>query len=280
MQPDLSLYMPPPTPNDLMKKQVPFNDKVKKYSSLTHHAGGLVGVPLVSAIAHAYVIAREEREEEVREKKEEVRRKEEEAKEAGEAAGGAGGLDEQTNTSLTSSSSSTRDDDGIELESVAVGGHDGQTHDVLLPVAEPVDGSAAASLDSASDSTAAASHHGHQPSILDRLKNMLHIHTDKPAEKDAAAAEVARLEEGGREDEAAQQQQSLVAQIAAVDSTDGCVLRLGDGEDAGGDYKEGDSKLGESVTRLSADDDDVQLLVANEEEQLRQLEEIDDGDGI
>ena len=200
MQPDLSLYMPPPTPNDLMKKEVTLNEKVKKYSSLAHHAGGLVAVPLVSAIAHAYVIAREEREEEARERKE---RKEEEKKEAGDAAAAAGAADDNTNTSLTSSSSpSTPDEAGLELQSVGTQ----DTHEVMLPIAEPVQ-TAAAAADGASD-TSTSAHHGHHPSIMDRLKStIMHaVHRDNKERVDsshvaaAAAAEAAvlRLEESTR----------------------------------------------------------------------------------
>ena len=274
MQPDLSLYMPPPTPNDLMKKEVPLNEKVKKYSSLAHHAGGLVAVPLVSAIAHAYVIAKEERQEEARERKEEERKKGEEAKEAGDAAGSAG--DEHTNTSLTSSSSSRHDDDGIELETV--GGHD--THDVMLPIAEPVEHAAAA------ESTmeyATGSHHSHHPSIMDRLRStIMHaVHRDKSAErgdKDGAATEAAaRVEEGIREEEATAQQQPLVEHSVA-ESSDGSVLRLGDGDEGAG--ADGDGKE-DSVTRLSSVED-VKLLTADEEEEeaLPELEEDEDGAGL
>ena len=273
MQPDLSLYMPPPTPNDLMKKEVPLNEKVKKYSSLAHHAGGLVAVPLVSAIAHAYVIAKEERQEEARERKEEERKKGEEAKEAGDAAAAAAGTgDDHTNTSLTASSASHRDDEGgIEMETLS--GHD--THEVTLPVAEPVE---LAVADSASDSTAAAAHHGHHPSIMDRLRStIMHaVHRDKgeKVEKDAAA-EATKLEEGIRAEETAAQQQPLVEELVA-DSSSGSVLRLGEGDEAGG--VEGDGK-DESVTRLTSAEQ-VNLLTANEEDQLRQIEEDEQGAGV
>ena len=278
MQPDLSLYMPPPTPNDLMKKEVPLNEKVKKYSSLAHHAGGLVAVPLVSAIAHAYVIAREEREEEARERKE---KKDEEAKEAGDAAAvaAAGAADDNTNTSLTSSSSSSTRDDGIELESVH-GAHD--THDVLLPVAEPVE--PAAATDSASDSSTAVVHHGHHPTIMDRLRStIMHaVHRDKPAEKvekeATTTADAIRLEEGETREEEAAQHQPLVEQPVA-ESTDGSVLRLGEGEGEEASVVRGDGKDESSVTRLSSAED-VNLLTANEEDELRQLEEDEDGAGI
>ena len=271
MQPDLSLYMPPPVPNDLMKKEVPLNEKVKKYSSLAHHAGGLVAVPLVSAIAHAYVIAREEREEEARERKE---KKEEELKEAGEAAAAAATAgDDNTNTSLTSSSSSTRDDDGIEMEPMA--GHAHDTHEVVLPVAEPVEHPAA---DSTSDSSGAAAHHGHHPSIMDRLRStIMHaVHRDKgeKVERDSALEEM-RAEAGTREEEVAQHQPLVKASVEESTGS-GSVLRLAEGEEAG--VADGDSK-DESTTRLSSAED-VNLLTANEEEQLRELEEDEDGGGI
>ena len=266
MQPDLSLYMPPPTPNDLMKKEVPLNEKVKKYSSLAHHAGGLVAVPLVSAIAHAYVIAREEREEEARERKE---KKEEEAKEAGEAAAAAAGAgDDNTNTSLTSSSGSHHND-SIELETLA--GH--ETHDVILPIAEPIE-----SADSSSESSAAAAHHGHHPSIMDRLRStIMHaVHRDKPEKLEKEAVpEATRVEEATREEQAAQQQPLVVEAYEAADESSGAsVLRLGEEE------REGDEQAGavdgdgadESVSRLSTAED-VNLLTATEDEQVRQLEE-------
>ena len=269
MQPDLSLYMPLPQPSELMRKEVTLNEKVKKYSSLTHHAGGLVAVPLVSAIAHAYVVAKEERDEEARERKE---KKEEEAKEAGEAAAAGGAGDDNTNTSLTSSGSA-RSDGGVELE--PLGGHD--VHEVMLPVAEPVGSTAA---DGTSDAAVhSAGHHPHAPSMMDRLKStILHaVHRDKSgAEKEAVVADAARAEEGAREEEAAQHEPLVEA--TSVESGGGdSVLRLG--EDAPARAVVDGDGTEESVTRLSSVDD-VNLLLTNEDEQLRQLEELDDGAGI
>ena len=55
----VSEYMSPPEANELTSKNTVL-EKTKKYSSVAYHVDGITGMPIVSAIAHAYAIGLQE----------------------------------------------------------------------------------------------------------------------------------------------------------------------------------------------------------------------------
>ena len=176
----LHQYMPPPQGLELWSKGEAVADKVKKYSSLAHHAGGLVGVPIVSAIAHAYAIAREEREEEKKEKEvrdregleEKERREEKDRVEQAQLVDDS--VTDPALSFLHSTGGATVEMEEMHHSGAGVAGGGQTMGSVSLPVAEPVEGGGGGG--GGVGVGHAAPHHQPQPSIYGRLKDrLLHV---------------------------------------------------------------------------------------------------------